>query len=693
MEDECTSSADCLAGLFCGIPLAAGGQGGTLCLGPGQGLPVLFNGVECSGNSTDTEGDLRMYFEIPAGDVTEFYRLPFPNDIRLEDGHPDLSGHPTPGSEILGFDIVQQYVDAIQTNQEGFGLNQAVQIRFSGRVDFDILSADGDTATHYLVDITPDSPEYNGHQPVFWQAATSKGRYICYNWLTIRPAWGRPLERGTTYAAIVTDNTRGANGESLVQDDQFSMMLESNRPSGALGPAWDAYAPLRAWVDDQDLDPNSIMGAAVFTTGDPWQVSGRLREAVHAGAASSVTELTRCDTGVQSPCHDGLEGEEHKRGCFAADSGFHEVHGRLDLPIFQKGEAPYQESGGGLETEAGLPVEQRREDVCLSLGLPKSTQPDNGWPVIIYAHGTGGSFRGHLDTLGTLLSGPAEGDTTRFMLVGWDQIHHGDRRGESTADPETLVFNFMNPDAAQGNWQQSAAEIHALVRFVASLDISADDSPTGEAVKVDPTQIYFLGHSQGGTSGPIALPFEPDVRGAVLSGAGGGLILSLLGKTSPVDIPAGVSVALQEPGIGENHPVLNLLQAYFAPVDPLNYAQYVGARLVEDVTTPRHVLHLIGLRDTYTPNKALEAMATALRSTVVAPLHQDFHRRNVDAREPPVSGNVSPDGQTYTVVSRQYEPGTSGDGHFVLFREEEARDDVVEFLDTAVKEGVPVIGD
>jgi hypothetical protein len=690
LAGACTTDADCLAGFQCGRPLTdpvADAQ----CLPPGQGIPDLFAGVVCEGDSATLDAPMRMYFEV-AGETDEFYRLPFPNDVRRTGGRPDLATHPTPGEAPLGFDIVRRYADAVTATQDGFGLNQAVYMRFSGRLDFDILKADGETPTHYLVDITPESPEYNQHQPVFWQAATGGNKYLCHNWLSMRPSWGRPLNVATTYAAVVTRHAKGDNGETLERDEHFALMLGENRPSGTLAPAWDVYAPLRTWIAAEGLSADEIVGAAVFTTGDPRAVTRSIRGAVHAGEASTLGDLVRCDAGVSSPCEDGIEGEGHLRGCFAAASGRHELHSKVDLPIFQKGTAPYAAEGGAIALENGVPVEQGRAEVCTAMVVPDADAPEEGWGAIVYGHGTDGSFRSHATGVADLLTSRGE-DATRFVIIGWDQIHHGDRVGDSEVDTQTLVFNFQNPDAARGNWHQSVAEIHAMVRMTRAIDIAAEDSPTGMAIKINPDRVYFYGHSQGGTAGALALPYEPDVSAAVLSGTGGGLVLSLLNKTNPVNIPAGVAIALQEGAVGSNHPVLNFIQGYFDEVDPVNYAEYIGARQIEGETTPRHVLHTMGLGDTVSPVSTLEAYATGLRGAVVGPLYEPFESRTVEAVDPPVTENASVGGERYTVVSRQYRPAAGDDGHFVVFRVDAAQDDVREFFDSAATLGIPVITD
>jgi predicted esterase len=402
----------------------------------------------------------------------------------------------------------------------------------------------------------------------------------------------------------------------------------------------------------------------------------------------AVTELTTCAPGVRSPCDDGLEGAAHQRGCFGAAAGRVELQGKLLLPIVQRGAPPYLERGGGVELAGGAAVLQRQEEVCFAMTAPEGEAPAAGWPVLITAHGTGGSFRSHVDTLAPLVTGvEVAGRRLDMLTIGWDQVQHFTRRGDSTLDPEALVYNFGNPDAARGNVWQAAVDLHAVVRFVEELDLEVD----GRRIKADPSQLYFLGHSQGGTSAAIALPYEPLIRGAVLSGTGAGLTLSLQGKTSPVDIPSAVAAALQDPAVGESHPVLNLLQGWFDPVDPLSYAEYIGARQLDGETSPRHVFALIGLGDTYSPQPTLEILATALRATLVEPLRGELSRGFAASSPSPVQGNASVGGRPTTVVARQYVPAAY-DGHFVLFRHPDAQGDLQEFLSSALL-GVPLIRD
>lgn len=676
----CESTADCLAGLGCNPdPQNADA---TICQAGPAGLPRPWTGVECEPN--DEDGDFKAFFDVPTEgeEVTEFYRLPFPNDIRRDGSRIDLSGHPTPGDSVLGFDPVQRYIDAIEAGQDKFSLNPVVTFRFNRAFDFDSVDANGDSATLRFRNITPESPNYAGGTGLSWRSNTGRNKYLCQNSLTVRPRLGS-LSVDTTYAAFLTAGVRGGDGSTPVRDDDFAAVMAESDPGGELSAAWQAYQPFRDYLADQEIDPNTVVAAAVFTTGNPRTTAQNLAAAA-SQTPPSTTDLTLCDGAATSPCDDGSE--EPAVACSSVNGAFHEIHGRFDLPVFQEGDAPYLESGGAVADD---PSEVRREDVCMAMTVPKSTMPQTGWPVIVYAHGTEGSATSHVDQISEGLSAISEaGQDAGFIVIGWDQVLHGSRKNGSDERSNNLVFNYANPDAAQGNFHQGAADIHAVVEFVKTIDISAEDSPTGEAITADPANIWFYGHSQGGQTGPLAIPHNPDVQGAVLSGAGASLTEALLGKKTPIDSLTVMKFVLQDTALDSTHPVLALLQGYFDPVDPLNYAALVSARQIEGVTTRSNVFHTYGVGDTYTPPAGLAVMARNLRATYLTPGGGE-PIDGVPTAEAPLSGNVTAGEEVFTAAGRQYDPEGAYDGHFVAWRHPVATADIINFLTTGYFLGVP----
>ncbi len=678
----CETTEDCLAGLGCNPNPRNMTE--NICQAGLAGLPIPWAGVECEPN--DDAGDFKAFFDVPTDgeEVTEFYRLPFPNDIRRNGNRIDLSGHPTPGDGILGFDPVQRYIDAIEATQDKFSPNPTIIFRFNRSFSFESVSADAAVASLVFRDISPESPNYGGGTGLSWRSNTGRNAYLCQNSLTVTPSRGG-LAADTTYVAYLTAAVRGADGSTPVRDEDFVAVMSDSDPGGALSSAWQAYQPFRDYLADQQIDPNTIIAAAVFTTGNPRSTAQAVASAA-VQTAPTASDLSLCDGATTSPCNDGSETPHI--ACSDVNAAFHEVHGRFDLPVFQEGEAPYLETGGLVPAS---PTEVRREDVCMAMTVPNADMmPAEGWPVIVYAHGTDGSAVSHVNQISEGLSAISEaGQNGGYIVLGWDQVLHGTRRNGSDASPNDLVFNYANPDAAQGNFLQNAADIHAVVEFVKTLDIPAESSPTGAPIKADPNNIWFFGHSQGGQTGPLAVPYNADVKGAVLSGAGASLTQALLGKKTPVDSLTAVKFVLQDPAIDANHPVLALLQGYFDPVDPLNYAVYMSAREIEGETSRSHVFHTYGVGDTYTPPAGLEQMAKSLRVTYINPWVTEAVP-GVPTADAPFSGNVNANDIVYTAAGRQYGPD-GYDGHFVAFRNQTATGDILEFLTTGYFLGVPEI--
>src|SRR6476659_5501849 len=217
----------------------------------------------------------------------------------------------------------------------------------------------------------------------------------------------------------------------------------------------------------------------------------------------------------------------------------------------------------------------------------------------------------------------------------FDAVEHGARRGESTKKPDDLVFNPLNPRAARDNFLQGAVDIVQALR-VATVSTVATSSPTGTAIVFDPTKLAFFGHSQGSTSGEIALAVSGAAPAAIFSGAGAYLTASLLDKTMPVSISSGMAFLLGEPLTAE-HPVMTLFQSFFDRSDPLNYNPLIIRRAPATVAT-KHVLMSWGKGDSYTPRSTLEANARSLGLSPAGAVVDDFGTKAI-AR--PVAANMS----------------------------------------------------
>jgi hypothetical protein len=365
------------------------------------------------------------------------------------------------------------------------------------------------------------------------------------------------------------------------------------------------------------------------------------------------------------------------------------------MPVYQQGTAPYLTAadGGGIDTS-----NPSIEEVCMAITVPEGAPPAAGWPAVVFAHGTGGSFRNHVrDEVAGVLAAA----TPKFAVIGIDQVEHGPRRGASMQHPNNLFFNFLNPAVTRGNPLQGAADQLSVARFAKTLDVAAAVT-TGEAIKIDATKLFFFGHSQGSTEGSLMLPFGDDYKAAVLSGNGASLRDALRTKTQPENIAAVLPIVLQDPlmshpdlgpGVTLYHPVLSLLQQWIDPADPLNFADPIRTPLQGH--TGKHLFQTFGIEDTYSPPVTMATYAVAGGLTQVTP-HASAdppYEDDGDGHLPtPVAVGYAAAGAGFTHGLRQYGAPNASDGHFVVFDVPAANDDMVLFLTGSAGAMPPVIG-
>jgi hypothetical protein len=685
----CMVAGDCLAGLAClmgactPLPETDGG------LAP-LAFPPVWAGETCK----DDPGPTAAYFHVPRGtNDGDFYRLPFPNDVRLSAGKVSLSNHPTPGSALLGYDVVQRWFDNLQAKVDGFSTYPTIFFRFNAGVDLN--GTFKNTGVFRWIDITmPASPVDLGFS---WYGSTAGNKYICDNWIGVRPPTGSPLTAGHTYTVFVTTDGHDAMGNPIQVPSDLAALLSSTPPASdaALTAQWPKYQPLRDWASSASFDLTTILDATVFTVGHASAVGPKMATAIAAAGVPTATGWINC-ANAPSPCPQATG----DRACPATpDPSFDELHALITLPIYQQGTEPYSNPPDGdfMLAADGTPQMVRSEQVCMALTVPKGVaMPAGGWPLVVYAHGTGGSFRSHVTEgvakrLASVDNGA--GGIVNLAVLGIDQVETGTRRGASTDSPDNLFYNFANPGAARGNPLQGAADQLSLFAYVAGLDLPAATSPTMAEIKAGP--IAFWGHSQGATEGGIALPYATGVKGAVLSGEGASLIDALLSKKNPVDISADVPVALEEDpaNVTIYHPVLALFQNDLDLVDPLNHAALLVTSPIA-AANQKHVFQPYGQGDTYAPPPTEQVFAIAAQLGQASPptgVADDIFGGG-SPLPVPAGGNAMVDGVPITAIVRQYASDGTYDGHFVSFFNPQAESDVDHFLADALGGKTPQVG-
>jgi predicted esterase len=623
----------------------------------------------------------------------DFFSLPFPSDLRLRApaSAPLTPAAPSEAELQAGYDLKEfprppgqpgRYVSLLDGQLPGAGTSAAVYFRFAGPLDEQTLPRDAAAsiavgASAYLVDITPSSPTYGQRAPASARFHREENRFIGPNWLSLLPLPGAPLRQLTTYAAIVTAGVRAQTGGAVQRHPDLELLLQSTQPTAEPHrTAWLRYAPLRAYLEQNSAE--QVVAATVFTTQNATALMGKLRAAVYAKVAPPEPENLSY---LRS--HDGLC--DIYQGTFAS-------------PNFQSGDPPYWAEGGQIELDAqGQPNPTRSEKLRFALSVPTAEMPAAGWPVVLYAHGTGGDYltfvRETMDVRAAYIEHPeAPGSPpqppVRMAMISIDQVLHGPRDPTGN-NPDITFFNLNNLPAARDHVKQGAADDFQLLRLVEKMNI-ARAPQTGRPIRFDPSRIYFVGHSQGGLTGPLFLAAEPKVQAGVLSGAGAVLILSLLNKTAPQDIAALVESLLQETPSPE-HPMLNLLQTYFESSDPGNYGPLLF-REPPAGSPPKSIFQTLGVGDHYPPNPHIAAFALSLGVQPLEPRLYELAGLELTAQRwttGPVQGNVA--GGRATAALRQYIPPGDDDGHFVIFDLWAARHTWTRFLASKSLTGTAVI--
>jgi hypothetical protein len=372
-------------------------------------------------------------------------------------------------------------------------------------------------------------------------------------------------------------------------------------------------------------------------------------------------------------------------------------------PNYQAGTIPFTNSkdGGGFVLENGKPKLQDVFVPRFALAVPNAQTcpvPAGGYPIVLYAHGTGGDYRSFVD------DGTARAAAQKCLAsMGIDQIFHGTRPGAPPlGDPsaETIIqlrfFNLDNILAARTSNRQSAIDVVQQARLFTQthLKVPAATSKTGQEIAFDGTKVMFFGHSQGGLNGPLFLAGSDLARGGVLSGAGCDLALNLLEKTKPVNVAGtfrvlmGLQDADEATELNIFHPVMTLVQTLVDAADPLNYGTFI-ARTPRSGHAPKSIFQTEGVSadgmgDSYAPPHGIEALSVAIglprQLPGVRAVVEGGWAGLADVTIPTdgSTGNIA-EGRASGVLA-QFVPTGGRDGHFVVFNDPKARGQAATFL-------------
>lgn len=415
------------------------------------------------------------------------------------------------------------------------------------------------------------------------------------------------------------------------------------RPSAAMKEALGGQGAFGSIYRGVDLGRAAC--ATVFTVGHPTKVAEAMREV----ASATPPPKARVDRVIAGAALGDFFGKPTttRPGLGDPEGIVHDaigvvVLGSFDAPSFVAEVSPKQ---GFVTFAAGKPVIRGSARVPFMLTLPKRTSYAKT-PAIVFQHG--------LNAGRAQVATPAN-DYARagFATIGIDALWHADRGprakdvahnfgggggadGLADADDFGAAINLFDfdGDAAQGispldarvvrdNFRQAIVDFGELARFVKRGDttaIAAAD-PTLKDFSFDSGPLVYTSESFGSVIGTGAFATSPDFDGAVFSVGGAGVFLGAVPNSplfsglvgpflrSSFDPTLDLSDATKLPG--EAQRVLSLLQAAFAPGDPISFAPKIASQ-------EKHALFLQARSDELIPNQSGELLALAARATAVA---------------------------------------------------------------------------
>ncbi len=646
-------------------------------------------------------------FESGSGPY-QFYLNGFPSDLRKRaDGSIDMADFPRK-SHLL----TRAYINSVPKITQGYHTVMPVYLPFNGPLDVAALPTwDLDFASAespiQLIDIDRSSPEYGRRFPLQVSMTHANGDYRPEHLLQVQVTLGVNFRPETTYAVIVLDSMPTKGPRSLAQNEQLGAVLAANARSKVEPAVAQVYQPLRDYLAEQNIATRSIVGASVWTTGQPLQRFYKGAAAV-AKSAETLPEIPVGPLELYT---------EYPEFCV--------IRGFVEIPGYQKGVVPYLFAGGEIEwDDQGAPIQQYSRQAEFVVTIPKNeTMPANGFPIMHYVHGASGRAhqvwdRGEFDHfdvtqfpyyIGKKGKGPsqiaAERGWASSGMAGHISYDHLGRVLSLIGG--AIVYSPYNPVGMQGSYYQMAWERIYFRRILDRLTIPADlcpeaDPGLAQAFKIDPRMQVNMGQSHGHWVSSLVVAADPKpYQGAIFSGISG-TWTKLYSNNEGFRLAMNAIVTNQTAVLDDAHPFLMLMEWLWGSAEP---TANLDGLLRYPTKEPPHVLAFSGFMDYFLSE---DAQRTVLMSLGVDLVGNDIgnkyhltlfpHMEIAGSKQldyPAVNNVVVPGYGERTAVVARYRnnnPVMLYNGHEVTFQREEIKHQYGCFMEHLAQGQAPVIG-
>jgi hypothetical protein len=302
----------------------------------------------------------------------DFLDVPWPSDFHRQDGNVntvDLRAFPNPTSSSL----LDTYVETFQLNATGYsGVGSQYFYSAEGIDESSIPQTPKesiqDGASIFLVEID----HLETRIPVEIKVYDKDLAFVQKGTVAVRPLLGLHTIKPT--ALIVTRAVKNASGGSLVaSEDMKKMMTCESVETTLLVPDCKIYEKVLSGLG---LSVDEVALINILTPQDP---TAELMAATQQMIIDYVPEIRNIEFMLES----------------WQTANYDAYKGELLIENYQKGNPPYskreEEHGRFVFNDDGTFALQAEEWAPFTLTVPKTEMPENGWPIAVYGHGTGGS--------------------------------------------------------------------------------------------------------------------------------------------------------------------------------------------------------------------------------------------------------------------------------------------------------------
>lgn len=610
----------------------------------------------------------------PAADfAADFFAYPYPADLRLsERGTAQLGGVATRTRSQVTRNLLEAADDlrgypSLPVGWFAFSEPLAPQdqeVVRPGTADQDVL----------LVLVEPGHPDRGMLAPTIARTL-DEDAYVDANVLAVGAQPGYVLTPGVRWAWVVRRSLGDATGTDLGVPAPLW-----NRLHGATSgdDTVDAeLAPLVSLLPTLGLAPDEIAAATVFTTASVVEELHTMSERLRDAYAPQIVNLT-------VPAGRGLTWE-----------GYCELHGEIVLPQFQRGTPSFNTQGLFEIGADDLPIRQRDETIPVVVTVPRATMPADGFPLVLYFHGSGGISTQLVDRGPQPGPGQPEtpGEGPAFVLA-----RHGFGMAGSAhpVNPERVpgasgleYLNFSNLKAFRDTFRQGVIEQRLYLDALLALEIDpalltgceGAALPDGEVVyRFDASNVYAMGQSMGGMYTNMVGAVEPRIRAVVPTGAGGFWSYFILETDLVPGAAALIGNLLQTRSeLSHLHPAMHILQTAWEFAEPFVYTPRLARDPLEGHPV-RPIYQPVGQGDSFFPTPIFDAITIAYGNqqagnVVWGDMQTALAVTGLDgiASYPVVDNRTAADGTDYTGVVVQYAGDGFTDPHNIFAQFEEVK--------------------